>query len=194
MNGNSNLTNTIPTWRILIFGFAIAAVFLIYLGRLFFLQILEGEEWIAQAEENRISEINLPAQRGIVTDRNDYILARNVPSFNVVITPANLPDDLGAIQEIFRQLSELTNTPINLNEVTLENPFVPCISEHGIAQIVDYGETTAPFEPVRIICNIDRTLAMIIKEKAVDLPGPWSVEDTGSSTTATDNRPARTWL
>lgn len=171
MNQNSNLTNTIPTWRILIFGFAIAAVFLIYLGRLFFLQILEGEEWIAQAEENRISEINLPAQRGIVTDRNDYILARNVPSFNVVITPANLPDDLGAIQEIFRQLSELTNTPINLNEVTLENPFVPCISEHGIAQIVDYGETTAPFEPVRIICNIDRTSAMIIKEKAVDLPG-----------------------
>jgi penicillin-binding protein 2 len=171
MSSNTKLSNNIQVWRIVTFGILIVAVFLVYLGRLFFLQILEGAEWVAQAEENRISEINLPAQRGIVVDRNDFILARNIPSYNVVITPADLPDDEGAIQEIFRQLSELVQVPINLNEVTTENPFVPCLSEHGIAQIVNYGDTTAPYEPVRITCNIDRTTAMILKEKAVDLPG-----------------------
>jgi penicillin-binding protein 2 len=171
MNGNATLTNQLQLWRIIVFGIAIIGVFLIYLGRLFSLQILESPDWVAQAEENRISEINLPTQRGIIFDRNDYILAQNIPSYNVVIIPADLPDDLGAIQEIFRQLSEMINVPINLNEVTNENPYVPCLSEHGIAQIVEYGETTAPYTPVRIICNIDRTTAMIIKEKAVDLPG-----------------------
>jgi len=171
MNSNANLSNNVQLWRIIVFGIAIIAVFLIYLGRLFTLQVLESPEWVAQAEENRISEINLPTQRGIIFDRNDYILAQNIPSYNVVIIPADLPDDLGAIQEIFRQISEMINVPINLNEVSNENPYVPCRSEHGIAQIVEYGETTAPYAPVRIKCNIDRTTAMIIKEEAVDLPG-----------------------
>jgi penicillin-binding protein 2 len=169
MNSNANLSNNVQLWRIMSFGIAVVAVFLIYLGRLFFLQIVEQDEWFAQAEENRISEINLPTQRGIIFDRNDYILAKNIASFNVVIIPADLPDDSGAIQEIFRQLSELVNVPINLG--SLEDPYVPCRSEHGIAQIVEYGDTTAPYDPVRIECNIDRNTAMIIKEKAVDLPG-----------------------
>lgn len=169
MNSNANLSNNVQLWRIMSFGIAVVAVFLIYLGRLFFLQIVEQDEWFAQAEENRISEINLPTQRGIIFDRNDYILAKNIASYNVVIIPADLPDDSGAVQEIFRQLSVLVNVPINLG--SLEDPYVPCRSEHGIAQIVEYGDTSAPYDPVRIECNIDRNTAMIIKEKAVDLPG-----------------------
>jgi len=171
MNSSANLNNNVQVWRILVFGIAIAVVFLIYLGRLFSLQVLQSSEWVAQAEENRISKINLPTQRGIVFDRNDYILAQNIPSYNVVIIPSELPDDHGEIQEIYRQLNEMVNVPINLNEVSNENPYVPCRSEHGITQIVEYGVTTAPYAPVRIICNIDRTTAMIIKEKAIDLPG-----------------------
>ena len=171
MNSSANLSNNIQVWRILVFGLAIAGIFLIYIARLFSLQILQNSEWVTLAEENRISKINLPTQRGIVFDRNDYILAQNIPTYNVVIIPADLPDDLGEIQEIYRQINEMVNVPINLNEVSIENPYVPCRSEHGIAQIVEYGETTAPYTPVRIKCNVDRTTAMIIKENAVDLPG-----------------------
>lgn len=170
-NSNPTLKNSLETWRILVFGAVLVFTFLIYVIRLFTLQIIQGPEWTAQAEENRISEINLPAQRGIIYDRNGYILAANIPSYNVVITPASLPDDPGEIQEIYRTLSELTGVPINLNEVTPTNPYVPCLSEHGIAQIVEYGDTTAPYSPVRISCNVDRTTAMIIKEKTFDLPG-----------------------
>ena len=171
MNSSANLNNNVQVWRILVFGIAIVAVFLIYLGRLFSLQVLQSSEWVDQAEENRISRINLPTQRGIVFDRNDYILAQNIPSYNVVIIPSELPDDVGEIQEIYRQINEMINVPINLNEVSNEDPYVPCRSEHGITQIVEYGATTAPYTPVRIKCNVDRTTAMIIKEKAVDLPG-----------------------
>ena len=171
MNNNPTLNNNIEAWRILMFGAILGVAFLVYVGRLFNLQILQREEWVALAEENRISEINLPAQRGIIYDRNGYILARNIPAYNVVVTPADLPDDQGEIQEIFRQLAEITKVAINLNEVTPENPFVPCQSEHGITQIVEYGETVAPYDPVRIKCNVDRTTAMTIKERAVDWPG-----------------------
>jgi penicillin-binding protein 2 len=189
-NTNANLDNTIDTWRLAVFGAVIGLVFLIYIGRLFTLQILQNQVWLAQAEENRISEINLPTQRGVITDRNDYILAQNIPAYNVVITPADLPDDEGEVQEVYRKVSEVTQVPINLGEITLENPFVPCQSEHGIAQIVEYGDSVAPYDAVRIACDIDRDKAMMIKEEAVDWPGVdieiESVRDypTGSLTSA----------
>jgi penicillin-binding protein 2 len=171
MNGNPVLKNNVEFRRIIFFAVVVGIIFLIYLFRLFNLQIIQGPEWNAFAEDNRISEINLPSQRGIIMDRNDFILARNIAAYNVVITPAELPDDIGEIQEIYRNLSELADIPINLNEVTPENPFVPCLSDHGITQIVDYGTTSAPYTPVRIKCDIDQTTAMVIKERAIDWPG-----------------------
>lgn len=171
MNGNPVLKNNIEFRRIILFAAVVGIVFLIYLFRVFNLQIMQGPEWNALAEENRISDINIPSQRGIIMDRNDFILARNIAAYNVVITPAKLPDDIGEIQEIYRSLAELVDIPINLNEVTPENPFVPCLSDHGITQIVEYGTTSAPYTPVRIKCDIDQTAAMIIKERAIDWPG-----------------------
>jgi penicillin-binding protein 2 len=190
MNNNPTLSNTIQPWRLLVFACLVGLVFGIYVFRLFNLQILQGQAWLAQAEENRISEINLPTQRGIIYDRNGFILARNIASYNVTITPANLPDDEGATQEIYRQLSERIDIPVNRGDITPENPFVPCRSDHGITQIVFFGETTAPFSPVQIKCNIDRQTAMVLKEDAVDWPGVdveiESVRDypTGSLTAA----------
>jgi len=66
MNNNPTLNNNVQSWRILVFGAILGLAFLVYVGRLFNLQILHGQEWVALAEENRISEINLPAQRGII--------------------------------------------------------------------------------------------------------------------------------
>ena len=171
MNGNSRLRNNIQSWRIAAFILVVAAVFLVYIFRLFAYQIVQGPEFAAVAEENRISSINTPAQRGVILDRNGFVLARNIPAYNVVITPAQLPDDEGAIQEIFRQLSEMLNIPINQGEVTQDDPYVPCLSEHGITQIVNFGETTAPYDPVKVLCDIDQELAMVVKEKAIDWPG-----------------------
>jgi penicillin-binding protein 2 len=171
MNESTTLRNTLSPRRIIIFGLVIILAFVLYLGRLFILQIIQGSDWVAQAEENRIKNINLSAQRGVIYDRNGVVLARNIASYNVVITFADLPDDPGAIQEIFRELSELINVPVNLGELSEETPYVPCISEHGISQIVEYGETATPFQPVQIACDIDPTVAMVVQEKAVDWPG-----------------------
>jgi len=171
MNRSSTLNNNIATWRILTLGIVIGIVFSVYTIQLINYQIIQGEEWTDQAEENRISEISIPTLRGVIFDRNGIVLARNVASYNVTIFPAWLPDDPGAIQELYRQLSRILNMPINLGEISLETPYVPCVSEHGIAQIVLYGQTSAPYEFVKVKCDIDETTAMIIKEKSVDWPG-----------------------
>jgi penicillin-binding protein 2 len=171
MNRSSTLNNNILTWRILSLVVVISVIFGIFTIQLFNLQIIQGSEWAAQAEENRITEISLPTLRGVLFDRNSIVLARNVAAYNATILPARLPDDPGAIQEIYRQLSSILNIPVNLGEITQDTPYVPCRSEHGIAQIVFYGQTSAPYAPVKIKCNIDETTAMILKEKSVDWPG-----------------------
>lgn len=157
--------------RILFFAAVILVVFLAYIFRLFSLQILQQQDWVAKAAENSRKEFNVSTLRGIIFDRNGTVLARNVASYNVVITASELPDDPGAIQEIYRQLSTVIDVPVNLNEINQETPFVPCISEHGIAQIAEYGINSTPYTPVQVKCDVSEDLARRVIEKAVDWPG-----------------------
>jgi len=151
----------------------IALVFILYLGRLFSLQILQGDDYQTRAVDNRTRDIPLSTTRGQIFDRNGYILARNVASYNVVVTPANLPADEGAIQDVYRRLSDLVDIPVNngiTDELTVRN-FTPCQTDLGITQVVYIGETNAPYSPIQIKCNIDEKTARTIQEKAADLPG-----------------------
>ena len=171
MNGSSSLHNNIERWRIYVFAGVILSVFIIFFVRLFTIQIIQGPEWTARAEDNRTKEISIPASRGVIYDRNNTVLARNIASYNVVITAADLPDDIGEIQEILRELANYIDVPVIGGELSESNPFVPCVSDHGIAEIVEYGETATPYQPVPVACDIERESAMAIQEKAVDWPG-----------------------
>ncbi len=163
--------NKITNGRIVSFGAVVGVIFLIFIFRLFSIQILDGDTWVAQALENRLREISLAPTRGVIFDRNGIVLARNVASYNVVVKAANLPDDPGSIQNIVRSLSDYIDVPVSRGEITPENPFVPCVSDHGISQIIEYGELSAPYQDVKIACNIQETKAKIIQEKTMDWPG-----------------------
>jgi penicillin-binding protein 2 len=158
-------------WRLwTVYGVVITG-FIILVIRLFTLQVLDGENWSAQAYENRISSLSDPAPRGIIYDRNGYILARNIAAYNVVITPALLPDDTSDIQDIYRQLSELIDVPVNEGTVEDAKLVSACVPGPGIAQLVELGESLAPFNPVKVKCNIAEDLAFSLRQKAVDWPG-----------------------
>ncbi|OGO12020.1 MAG: hypothetical protein A2Y53_02880 [Chloroflexi bacterium RBG_16_47_49] len=171
MKSSPALKNMVETWRIIFLGSLLVVIFFIYVARLYDLQVVQYSDWLAKSNENRTHEINLPASRGTIYDRKGYIVARNIPSYNVVITPADLPDDTGEIQTIYREISNLTGIPVNRGEVSTSDPYVPCISDHGITEIVTYGETTAPYEPVKITCDINQQIALAIQENASTWPG-----------------------
>lgn len=171
MKQSTALENTISPRRISIFAIILILVFAGYIIRLVYLQVFRLDFYSAKAEENRVTEINIPAQRGIIYDRNNVVLARNIPSYNVVITQADLPEDQGAVQEIYYELSRLTGVPVSRSEISEENPYVPCLSNHGISQIVFYGENSTPFQPVRVACDVSREVAMVVEENASRWPG-----------------------
>lgn len=173
MNRPLPTRTTIDRWRLWFFYGIIVIVFGVFTMRLFSIQIVRGAEYQVRAEENRRSNVSLPTQRGTIYDRNGTILARNVASYNVTITPASLPTDLGAVQEVYRQVSNLIGVPVSqgVTDDRTVRLFKPCDNDLGIAQIVYIQDTNAPYTPVQIKCNIEEKIAMILMEKSSDLPG-----------------------
>jgi penicillin-binding protein 2 len=158
-------------WRHLVVYAILGSVGLIFAWRLFSLQILNGMTYVAQAESNRSQTISVPAPRGIIYDRNGTLLARNIASYSIVITPASLPDDDGDIQRIYRELSSLTGVPVNSGTVEDAKLLQACTPGPGITQLVDLGISNAPYEPVKIQCYVDEKTAMVVREHEVDWPG-----------------------
>ncbi len=175
MSSQSANKYQVALWRSLIVYALLVAVVGVIISRLVSLQVLDSQTWEVQAVDNFTNEISEPAARGIIYDRNGYVLARNVASYNVVITPASLPDDDGDIQRIYREVSELIGVPAGgpVTDETLENAklYSACVPGPSIADMVALGDSLAPYTPVRITCNISEELARVIREKAVDWPG-----------------------
>ncbi len=164
---------TYESWRFLVIYILIGVVFGYYLLRLFDIQILQGPDYIAQANENRTKVIRDPSIRGTIYDRNGVVLARNVPSYNVVVIPGYLPEDDGDIQNIFRELSVLIDLPVtqgDTDEETVRN-FTPCYSDIGISEMVYIATTNWPYEATPLKCNVSEEVAMTVMEKSEVWPG-----------------------
>jgi penicillin-binding protein 2 len=164
------------SWRLAVVYLIIVFAFSSLLMRMINLQVIEGNRWTTSAVDNYTNEVSVPAPRGIIYDRNGYVLARNVASYNVVITPANLPDDPTDTQRIYRELSDLLDVPIGGREddqTLLEQAklYGPCVPGPGITQLVILQDSIAPYSPVKIKCNVSSEIARIVEEKSADWLG-----------------------
>ncbi|MGD8865653.1 MAG: penicillin-binding transpeptidase domain-containing protein, partial [Anaerolineales bacterium] len=157
----------IPQFRLRLLYAVIIIMLLIFTGRLFFLQVIEHDTYIAQARDNRLDEVSIPAPRGVIYDRNNYQLVRNIPSFRVTITPALLPDSQAEIEAIYRRISELTGVPIDQEGP----PAAPCVPGRGIRQLVLEGDTNSPYDAWPVACDVDEDVARILREEQIDMPG-----------------------
>ena len=64
---------------------ALVGGFVLLTGAFFRTQVLQNTEYKLQSEQNRFREIPLPAPRGIIYDRNNQIIAENLPGYSVSI-------------------------------------------------------------------------------------------------------------
>jgi penicillin-binding protein 2 len=88
-----------------IIGLALV-LFGIILFRLWFLQILSGEQFEAQANDNRLRSVKIVAPRGSITDRNGEVIVANRPGLAVGIRLMDVPADQldGEIVQLSRVL------------------------------------------------------------------------------------------
>jgi len=158
-------------WRLWVVYGVVALALGALLFRLMTLQVVQGPDWLEQAVENYTTTESIAPPRGIIYDRNGYILAGNIAAYNVVITPANLPDSDADIQSIYRELSALIDVPATQGTIEDAKLVAECVPGPGIAQLVALGDSLAPYRPVKIKCDVADDIARMVREKAVDWPG-----------------------
>ena len=69
-------------------------LFAIIFFRLWYLQVLSGDKYLAEANDNRVREVKVEAPRGQIVDRNGTVLVDNRTALVVQVLPERLPRDV----------------------------------------------------------------------------------------------------
>jgi len=171
MSSTSNNRYQPLAWRFWVIFIVMFIVMGALLFRLLNLQAVQASEWLNQAVENYTTTVSIQPARGIIYDRNGYIVAGNAASYNIIITPAELADSDADIQNIYRDLAAIIDVPASLGTVEDAKLVAECVPGPGISQLVALGDSLAPYRPVKVKCNVDEVIARIVRERAVDWPG-----------------------
>ncbi|HJT24918.1 MAG TPA: penicillin-binding protein 2, partial [bacterium] len=118
--------------------------------KLFYLQILNYPLYRSLSDTNSLRLIPQRAPRGIITDRNNEVLATNKPTYSLFLVPA----DVKAYGSSLERLSQILEEPLS----SLEN-------------LVESRRQRRKFEPIRLQSHLDPDLIARIEENRVHLPG-----------------------
>lgn len=96
-----------PEWEVLHFrqrlysaSVVVAAGFLALCLRFVWLQVVRHGEFQARAEQNRIAQVPVTANRGLIKDRNGIIIAKNYSAYTLEIEPAKVENLDATIDEL----------------------------------------------------------------------------------------------
>jgi penicillin-binding protein 2 len=113
--------------RVAILGGIALTMFAIIFFRLWYLQVLSGDKYRAQANNNRIRDVNVPAPRGDIVDRNGRVLVDNRVSIAVQVDPSKLPPPGRHRASEYRRLGRIIGeTPAQIDrEVRRQRRLLP---------------------------------------------------------------------
>ena len=98
-------------WRAVAAALVVLALFFGVLSRLVDLQVLQHARFSGLAHDNRVHIVALPPPRGLIYDRHGVLLAENVPSYSLDVTPEQVPDMDGTLQAL-KQIVALSDDDI----------------------------------------------------------------------------------
>ncbi|RLB81681.1 MAG: penicillin-binding protein 2 [Deltaproteobacteria bacterium] len=128
----------------------VLAAFFILLVRLYYLQIIEGDEFRRLSENNCARLQGIPPARGLIFDRNGVLMVENRPCFNVSIVPGEAKDS----KRVVFKLAELLG-------VAPESLFTKLIEARRVPS----------FKPILLRRDVSRDAVAIIEAHKLDLPG-----------------------
>jgi len=114
--------------------------------RLWFLQILTGDHYVALADNNRLRTVSIEAPRGVVYDRDGEVLVTNRGGLSVGILPMDLHDEDRVIprlalvlqmqpQEVWKKLQKARQDPYRVTVIKEDVPLQPVVQylkEHSL--------------------------------------------------------------
>ena len=140
--------------RVAIIGGIALVGFAIIFFRLWYLQVLSGDKYLAQARNNQVRDILVQAPRGNIVDRNGNVLVDNRIGYAVTISPDKLPKVNAAKTALYQRLSHVLNMP-----------------DREIRTTVRENLRALPFANVTVKSDVRPDVYSYIRERQTDFPG-----------------------
>ena len=158
-------------------GFALT-MFAIIFFRLWFLQVLSGEQYLAQASQNIVRDVAIPAPRGEILDRNGNVLVASQRALAVQISPPDLPVPLESPQLTHPPAQDAAIYDRLAWVLGMSTKRVRCsVSGDGVVRLSPIGcdvaqqEALLPYANVTLKTDVVPDVQYYIAERQDEFPG-----------------------
>jgi penicillin-binding protein 2 len=140
--------------RLALFGGFAVVLFAVLFLRLWLLQVLDGEQYLAEAKNNRTRSFRTSAPRGEILDRNGNLLVANRTSLALQVNPRKLPADPAERRAELSRLADLTHSTLRRVRRTMHEEL-----------------KLAPAAPVTLRRDVGHYLVYYLQENQERFPG-----------------------
>jgi penicillin-binding protein 2 len=140
--------------RIALFGGVAVVLFGVLFFRLWLLQVIDGEKYLAEAKNNRTRSFRTSAPRGEILDRSGKVLVANRTSLALQVNPRKLPIDPRERRAELAKLAGLTHSTLPRVRKTMHEEL-----------------KLAPAAPVTLRRDVGHDLVYYLQENQAHFPG-----------------------
>ena len=140
--------------RVAILSGVALVMFSIIFFRLWYLQVLSGDKYLKQAENNQVREITVRAPRGQLLDRNGNVLVDNRTALALQLQPTELPQSHRKRRREFERLGQIVG-----------------MSADEISKQLRQQTRELPANPVTLKRDVDYDLIYYLRENQDEFPG-----------------------
>jgi penicillin-binding protein 2 len=140
--------------RVAVLSGVAVALFAVLFFRLWNLQVLDGDKYLAEAKNNRTREFKVIAPRGNVLDREGNVIVDNRTSLALQLNTEKLPEDPAEEKAVLSHLGELAH-----------------MSLPKVRKTIREGEEVAAGAPVTLRQDVGFYLIAYIEEHQEEFPG-----------------------
>jgi penicillin-binding protein 2 len=151
--------------RLVVIQALVFSLFATLLVRLYYLQVVSGDEYAAQAASQSIREIVVQPQRGLIVDDEGRPLVANRTSWVVSIdrgTLAKLPED--EQRSLLHRVARVTDVAVP----RIHRLLATCGDDKAVQGDCWNG---SPFQPVPVAVDVPQPMALRVLEQPEDFPG-----------------------
>src|SRR5262249_9683502 len=140
------------------------SLFATLFARLYYLQVVSGEEYHAQAASQSVREIVVQPQRGLIVDDEGRPLVTNRPAWVISVDTTMLAKMNDSQQRrLVERLASSIDQPVGL----IRKRLVTCGDDGSVAGKCWNG---SPYQPVPVARDVPERVALRILEQPEDFP------------------------
>jgi len=151
--------------RLVVLQVLVLSLLLALGGRLWYLQVVAGDQYASAAAENRVREVVTPAVRGAILDDQGRPLVQNRTSLVVSVDRSTLLEEPNDGKRVVRKLASL----LKMSYDRLDRKLTLCGSPGAAKTPVCWNGS--PYQPIPVAEDVRPSVALQVMERGEEFPG-----------------------